>query len=148
MFHFFSKITNCINKYIKEYQEKNSITGDIKVKADKIKSVNQQIIEDVIKDCESILEYIEKAQKRRANKDLTQEQLKILYLSDHWMGLSISYLASIPWFLQYLAQFREETFLADLKSEIQTVRNSKKLYGLTKDIVDKVEKQMGIPETL
>lgn len=134
--------------YIKDYQESNSVSGDIKVKSDKIKSVNQQIIEDVIKDCEGIAEYIEKAQKRRANKDLTKEQLKILYISDHWMGLSMSYLASIPWFLTYLEQFPEETFLVDFKREIQAIRNSNKLSALTIDIVNNVEKQMDIPETL
>lgn len=134
--------------YVKDYKEKHSITGDAKIKAEKVKSVNQQIIDEVIKDCEGISEYIEKAKKRRNNRGLTDQQLKMLYLSDHWMGLSISYLASIPWFLAYLEQFPEETFLVDLKQEIQAVRKSKKLFDLTVEIVSNVENQMNIPETM
>lgn len=134
--------------YVKDIQEKTIITGDAKVKSEKVKSVNQQIIDDVIKDCEGITEYIEKAKKRRNNKDLTPEQLKVLYLSDHWMGLSISYLASIPWFLTYLNQFPDETFVVALKEDIQTVQKSRRLFETTIDIVSKVEKQMGIPETM
>lgn len=134
--------------YIKDYKEKHSITGNISVKSEKVKSVNQQIIDDVVKDCEGIFEYIEKAKKRRINKDLTPEQLKILYLSDHWMGLSVSYLSSIPWFLTYLEQFPEETFLVELKQGINAIKGSNRLFSLTSEIVDKVEKQMGIPETL
>lgn len=136
------------HNYVKDYKEKHSVTGEITVKSEKVKSVNQQIIDDVIKDCEGIAEYIEKAKKRRANKDLSPEQIKILYLSDHWMGLSVSYLTSIPWFLSYLEQFPEETFLIELKQEIQAIKNSNKLYNLTVDIVRKVESQMGIPETM
>lgn len=134
--------------YVKDIQEKTTITGDAKVKSEKVKSVNQQIIDDVIKDCEGIAEYIEKAKKRRNNKDLTPEQLKMLYLSDHWMGLSISYLASIPWFLTYLNQFPDETFVVALKEDIQVVQKSRKLFETIIDIVSKVEKQMEIPETM
>ena len=72
----------------------------------------------------------------------------MLYLSDHWISLSVSYLASIPWFLAYLEQFPEETFLVDLKQEIQAIRHNKKLFNLTSDIVSKVESQMGIPATM
>lgn len=136
------------DNYIRDYKEKHSITGDMKVKSEKVKSVNQQIIDEVIKDCEGMLEYIEKAKKRRNNRGLSDQQLKILYLSDHWMGLSVSYLASIPWFMTYLEQFPEETFLIELKQEIQSVKSNKKLLQLTIDIVGKVEHQMGIPETL
>lgn len=139
---------NYYKKYVKDYQEQNSITGNVKVKAHKVKSVNQQIIDDVIKDCENISDYIESAKKRRANKGLTDQQIKMLYLSDHWMGLSIPYLSVIPWFLTYLNQFPEETFIADFKSEIQAVRSSKKLFEITSDIVKKVEMQMGVPETM
>lgn len=135
-------------KYIKDFEDKSSLTGSVKVKAQKIKSVNEQIIDEVIKDCESISEYIDKAKKRRVNKDLTEQQLKMLYLSDHWMGLSVSYLASIPWFLTYLEQFPEETFLVELKHGIQSIRSSKKVFELTNEIVKKVELQMGIPETM
>lgn len=134
--------------YVKDYKEKHSITGDIKVKSEKVKSVNQQIIDDVIKDCEGISEYIEKARKRRNNRGLSDQQLKMLYLSDHWISLSVSYLASIPWFLAYLEQFPEETFLVDLKQEIQAIRHNKKLFNLTSDIVSKVESQMDIPATM
>lgn len=134
--------------YVKDYKEKHSITGDIKVKSEKVKSVNQQIIDDVIKDCEGISEYIEKARKRRNNRGLSDQQLKMLYLSDHWISLSVSYLASIPWFLAYLEQFPEETFLVDLKQEIQVIRHNKKLFNLTSDIVSKVESQMDIPATM
>lgn len=134
--------------YVKDYKEKHSITGDIKVKSEKVKSVNQQIIDDVIKDCEGISEYIEKARKRRNNRGLSNQQLKMLYLSDHWISLSVSYLASIPWFLAYLEQFPEETFLVDLKQEIQAIRHNKKLFNLTSDIVSKVESQMDIPVTM
>lgn len=136
------------HSYVKDTAEKLSIDGDAKVKADKMKSVNQQIIEDVIRDCEGVLDYIERAAKRRANKGLTEQQLKMLYLSEHWMGLSISYLAVIPWFMTYLEQFPEEQYVIDLKEEIQAVRSNRKLLELTIDIVGKVEKQMEIPETL
>ena len=136
------------HSYVKDTAEKLSIDGDAKVKADKMKSVNQQIVEDVIRDCEGVLDYIERAAKRRANKGLTEQQLKMLYLSEHWMGLSISYLAVIPWFMTYLEQFPEEQYVIDLKEEIQAVRSNRKLLELTIDIVGKVEKQMEIPETL
>lgn len=134
--------------YVQNYKDSNSVTGDIKVKTDTVKSVSQQIIDDVIKDCEGIVEYIEKAKKRRANKGLSEEQIKILYLSDHWTGLSVSYLACIPWFLTYLNQFPEETFLIELKQSIEAIRKSKSLYKTTLNIVQNVEKQMGVPETL
>lgn len=136
------------HNYVKDYKERHSVTGEIVVKTEKAKSVSQQVIDDIVKDCDGIAEYIKKAKKRRVNKDLTPEQIKILYLSDHWMGLSVSYLSSIPWFLSYLEQFPEETFLVDLKQEIQSIKKSSKLFNLTVDIVNRVEKQMGIPETM
>ena len=136
------------HNYMKDVSEKLSVDGDAKVKADKMRSVNQQIIEDVIKDCEGVSDYIERAAKRRANKGLTEQQLKMLYLSEHWMGLSISYLSVIPWFMTYLEQFPDEQYVIDLRSEIQAVRSNRKLLELTTEIVGKVEKQMEIPETL
>lgn len=136
------------HNYMKDVSEKLSVDGDAKVKADKMRSVNQQIIEDVIKDCEGVSDYIERAAKRRANKGLTEQQLKMLYLSEHWMGLSISYLAVIPWFMTYLEQFPNEQYVIDLRDEIQAVRSNRKLLELTTEIVGKVEKQMEIPETL
>lgn len=144
---FSDNAQKCFKNYLKDYQEKNSITGQAKVKSDEVKSIKQQLAEEIVKDCDGMKEWIEKAAKRRANKGLTPEQLKILYLSDHWTGLSVSYLASIPWFLTYLSQFPEESFLVDLKRDIQTVQKSNKLFNLTVEVVKKVEKQMGIPET-
>ena len=135
-------------KYIKDYEESNSLIGNIKVKSEKIKSVEQQIIDEVVQDCESIQTYIDREKKRRINKDLSLEQLKILYLSDHWMGLSVSYLSCIPWFLSYLEQFPSESFVQELQRDITTVQKSKKLYNTTLDIVSLVESQMNIPKTM
>lgn len=139
---------NYYKNYVKDRAEKMSIDGDAKVKAEQMKSVNEQIIDEVIRDCESLSEYIEKAAKRRANKGLSPQQLKIVYLSEHWVGLSISYLAVIPWFCRYLEQFPEEQFVVELKEEIQAVRSNRKLMEITSEIVSKVESQMNIPETL
>lgn len=146
---FFSQ--NAIKYYhnfLKDYTEKSSITGTAKKKAGKIKSVQQQIIDDVVKDCDSISEWMSVNSKRRSNKDLSPEHLKILYLSDHWFGLSISYLSTIPWFVQYLEQFSEESFIVDMKSEIQMLKGNRKTYDMTVDIVRQVEKQFELPETL
>lgn len=134
--------------YVKDYKEKHSITGDTQVKSEKVKTINQQIADDIVKDCDSIAEYIEKAAKRRVYQGMTPQEIKISYLSEHWMSLSVSYLSSIPWFLRYLEQFPEETFLSELKQEIQAIRNNKKVFNLTIDIVERVERQLGIPNTL
>lgn len=136
------------HNYVKDCAEKMSVDGDAKVKAEKMKSVNQQIIDEVIKDCEGVSDYIERAAKRRANKGLTEQQLKMIYLSEHWMGLSTSYLSVIPWFLTYLNQFPDEQYVVDLREEIQAIRSNRKLLELTTEIVSKVEEQMEIPETL
>lgn len=136
------------HSYVKDYKEKYSVTGSATIKTSKIKTVNQQIIDEVIKDCENISDFIERSQKRRINKDLTPEQLKLLYLSDHWIGLSASYLSSIPWFQTYLEQFPEEPFISELKQAIQAIKSSNRLFSLTSEIVLNVEQQMNIPKTL
>ena len=106
------------------------------------------IIDTVIKDCESVTQYIETAKKRRSNKDLTDEQLKILYIADHWVSLSAYYLSVIPWFITHLNSYPEEVIVTNLKQEIQSIQKSKTLIKTTKNIVDKVEVQMGVPKTL
>ena len=106
------------------------------------------IIDAVIKDCEGITQYIDSAKKRKANKDLTEEQLKILYIADHWMSLSPYYLSAIPWFILHLNSFPEEIIVTNLKQEIQSIQKSKTLAKTTKEIIDKVEIQMGVPKTL
>ena len=139
---------NYFHKYVNDYKEKYSVTGDTAVKTSKIKSINHQIIDDVIKDCEGISDYITKAGKRRVNRDLTPEQLKILYLSDHWMCLSSYYLASIPWFITYLSQFPDETIVNDVRNEVEILHKSTKMMSLIQNIVSNVESQMNIPHTL
>ena len=136
------------HSYVKDYKEKNSVTGDIKVKSSQVKSVSQQIIDEVIRDCERMQNWMFSAQKRRSNAGLNAEQLKILYLSDHWAGLSVSYLANIPWFLQYLEQFPSENLVEELKQEIRSIQSSKKLMKTIGQIVSSVELQMGLPKTL
>lgn len=139
---------NYYYSYVKDYKEKYSTTGSTKVKTSKTKTINQQIIDEVIKDCENISDFITRSQKRRVNKDLTPEQLKLLYLSDHWISLSASYLSSIPWFQSYLDQFPEEPAIMELKQGIQAIKSSNRLFSLTSEIVLKVEQQMNIPKTL
>lgn len=133
--------------YVKDYKEKHSVTGESKVKSGEIKTIQQQIAEDIVKDCDSIAEYIKKAAKRRVYSGMTAQEIKISYLSEHWMGLSVSYLATIPWFLRYLDQFPKETYLTELKQEIQAIQGNKRVFNLTTDIVNRVEGQMEIPKT-
>lgn len=145
---FSENATKYFVKYLKDYKESNSITGDVKAKAEKVKSTKQIIIDQVIKDCESVSLYIEQASKRKVNKDFSPEQLKILYISDHWMGLSAYYLADIPWFVSYLNSFPEEAVITTLKNDILAIQKSKSLMKTTDSIVEAVESQMGVPKTM
>lgn len=135
-------------KYLKDVKESSSITGTIKAKVEKVKSTRQIIIDSIITDCENIINYIQKAKNYKNNKDLTQEQLKIMYIADHWMSLSAYYLSVIPWFIVHLVTFPMEPVVAKLQEEISSIQKSPKLLSITKDIVDKIESNLGVPATL
>lgn len=134
-------------KYVKDYEESSSVTKSVKVKPQKIKAVNDKIIGDVVKDCESISNYILKAKTRKVNEGLSDQQIKMIYISDHWLNLSASYLSTIPWFIRYLSYMPEEKLITELKSDIESIQSSKKMTELTSNIVKSIEEKMGIPKT-
>ena len=135
-------------KYVKDYEESSSVTKSVKIKPQKIKAVNDKIIGEVVKDCESISNYILKAKTRKVNEGLSDQQIKMIYISDHWLNLSASYLSTIPWFIRYLSYMPEEKLITELKSEIESIQSSKKMTELTSNIVTSIEEKMSIPKTL
>lgn len=135
-------------KYVKDYEESSSVTKSVKIKPQKIKSVNDKIIGEIMKDCESISDYILKAKTKKVNEGLSDQQIKMIYISDHWMNLSASYLSTIPWFIRYLSYMPEEKIITELKSEIESIQSSKKMSEVTSNIVTSIEEKMSIPETL
>lgn len=135
-------------KYVKDYEESSSVTKSVKIKPHKIKSVNDKIIGEIVKDCESISDYISKAKTRKVNEGLSDQQIKMIYISDHWLNLSASYLSTIPWFTRYLSYMPEEKLITDLKSEIESIQSSKKMSEVTSNIVTSIEEKMSIPKTL
>ena len=72
----------------------------------------------------------------------------MIYISDHWLNLSASYLSTIPWFTRYLSYMPEEKLITELKSEIESIQSSKKMTELTSNIVTSIEEKMSIPKTL
>ena len=134
--------------YLRDQKENYSVGIERKVKSQKIVSVADEIATAVVKDCTTIQSYIERAKKRRNNKDLTEEQLKLLFLSDNWMTLSAYYLSAIPWIEEWMAQFPDETFLVDLKADVKKLRSSNKMMKTTNTIVYQIEQALGVPKTL
>lgn len=135
------------SRYLEDYAEKNSVDGTARPKATPQVSVSQQVADAVLVDVESISKYISVASRRRSNRGLDATQVKILYLSEHWMGLSPYYLASIPWFVPYLSQFGDEPAIASLRDTVSSIQGNRSLMSTVDTVVGRLEGQMGIPKT-
>lgn len=146
---FFSEgAINAYHRYVKDYKEKYSTTGNARVKTEKVQSFAEQVADKIVNDCERMSTYMKSASKRRSTSELTAEQVKIVYISEHWMGLSYFYLSSIPWFITYLDQLPKEQYVEELSEHIRTIQKSKSLSDKVTNIVRVVESQMDIPPTM
>lgn len=143
---FSENAIKCYNNYVKNIKESSSITGRIEAKGDEVKTTRGFIIDRVTEDCEKISDNIERMSKRRNYKDLSKIELKLLYISDHWMGMSPYYLSCIPWFGQYLSTFpQDEPLVKHLVDDINKVSKSNAMLLQTKEIVEQVETQLNVP---
>lgn len=146
---FFSEgAINAYHRYVKDYKEKHSTTGHAKIKTEKVQSFTEQVADKIVNDCERMSDYLKVAAKRRNNQGLTIEQVKMVYISEHWMGLSHFYLSSIPWFTAYLDQLPKENYIVELTDSIHKIQKSKSLSDKVTSIVQVAESQMGIPPTM
>ena len=136
------------HSYIKNYKESYSVDGSIKVKpVDEVKSVKAEIIDVVAKDCLAIQNFIKRTAKQRCFRDLTEQERKMLYIRDHYPGLSAQYLSHISWILQYLNMIPHDTcpWMKELIEHITKIQNTPKLVAFTKDVVQKTEKMLNLP---
>lgn len=146
---FFSEgAINAYHRYVKDYKEKHSTTGHAKINTEKVQSFTEQVADKIVSDCERMSDYLKVAVKRRNNQGLTIEQVKMVYISEHWMGLSHFYLSSIPWFTAYLDQLPKENYIVELTDSIHKIQKSKSLSDKVTSIVQVAESQMGIPPTM
>lgn len=135
-------------KYIKDYKESNSVDGDIEVKSDEVKSTYDIIFDNINSDCESMKSSLDRESRRRVNRNLTTEQLKILYISEHWMNMSSYYLACVPWFNTYLNQFPDEPVVSNLKDEIKRIQKSNSMMVNINKMIGDAEDSMGLPRVM
>lgn len=135
-------------KYVQEEAEKYAIVGGKKKKPEKpvINDFTKEVIEAVISDCEGMKKWMEKAPKRPAFKECSPEELKILYVRQHWMRLSKYYLASVSWFVEWLDQIQGLESMDELKDTLRPIVNSKSMMNTIKKVVAGVEREMNVPE--
>lgn len=145
---FSENAIKCYHSYLKDYAEKYSVTEDAKPKAEKVKSVTDEVAENIVKDCETISEWLKSAKKRRNLKHLTDAELKMVFLDRHWGILSAHYLAHLSWFPQFLLNFQDTPWAVELREKLMAISESKKLSSLCCEIVRETEKMYNIPETM
>ena len=136
------------HKYVKNYKECNSVDGKIRVKTSKVKTFIQEVAEAVVMDCERISYFLKSAFKRPAYKDLTREELKIVYISNHWTSLSKYYLADLPWFLPWLRKLPSDSPFQELGDSIAELQKSKAAMRKIHLLIAEAERQMDIPKTM
>ena len=128
-------------QYVKEYSD-YSYKGR-KLKEKNIISVRQEIIEEIIKDCEKIRYHIkDKVMKIRD----TDDEEKIAFIKDNWMELSPYYLSSISWIDKIINKF-DNKIAKDFLNRIETIRKSKKMCEIIKEVIPEVENYYDLPET-
>lgn len=137
----------CYYNYIKDYQERFSVTGDAKVKTETAKAFRDEVIETVIKDCDHFTEFFKTAPRQRRYKGLTPEQMKFMYVVDHIASLSRYYWASLPWAVSYLKRFTTP-WVVELTEAVKKIQSSKSMVDTITYIVQEVENQLGIPHTV
>ena len=136
------------HRYVYNYKHCNSVTGKIKVKGDDIQSIGMEIVNKVVNDCESMEKFIKSAHKYPAYKELSPAEVKIMYFSQKWDSMSKYYLASIPWFLNWLCSNQTTDYGKKLINDISALQKSPTMMKRIYRIVSETERRLNLPKTM
>ena len=144
---FFSdKAKNYYFKYVQDYQEKFSPTGDAKVKTSVPQSYIQDIADSIVKDCRNYLDYLKFQGKRKSQRGFTDEEIKLIYVLDKVMTLSPYYWASLEWSVPYLKSF-DNPMVDEVVEKVIQYQKSKAMMRVIRQVVTEVETYFGIVST-
>ena len=146
---FFSQgAINYYHRYVKNYKQCHSVLSNAAVKTMETKNFIQRVADTVVIDCERIKYFIKTAHKRPRLRDKTDEELKIIYFSNHWMSLSKYYLSHLPWFKDWLKTLPQSKTVTDLINDLDEIQKSPSMARKIKLLVEEAERQMGVPKTM
>lgn len=131
--------------YEKETKQKMGATKDYKLRAKKMKTVRQEVIDDIIRDCDVMSSYLTRIKDKSS---VTPGEDKAVYIYDQWRTMSIYYLVTIPWFKDILDEADDSDINVDYKDKYKAVTHNKKLMSLINSTVKQVEKYYHLPENI
>jgi hypothetical protein len=131
--------------YVKRHKEEHEYDG-IKLKGHNAKSVRQEIIETIIKDCEFI-----SINLKRKPKTNPPEVNKTDVLFDNWSSLSPYYLSSCDWLLELFEEYTkegEENYqIQEINKKLDMIKKSKSIQETIKTTISEIEKHYELPKT-
>lgn len=133
--------------YVKDYKEKYSVTGQIKVKpAETVMSYDEEVIEETTKICNEILGKIEDRKMRKNLPEVSPEDLKVWFIQDKLPWLYPPYAATVPWMEPFLSCYPNVESFVKLRNQILEIQKSPALFERVSELVEGVETKMNMPK--
>ena len=133
--------------YVKDYKEKYSVTGQIKVKpVEKVSSYDEEVIEETTKICNEILGKIEDRKMRKNLPEVSPEDLKVWFIQDKLPWLYPPYAATVPWMEPFLSYYPNVESFVKLRNQILEIQKSPALFERVSELVEGVETKMNMPK--
>lgn len=133
--------------YVKDYKEKYSVTGQIKVKpVEKVSSYDEEVIEETTKICNEILGKIEDRKMRKNLPEVSPEDLKVWFIQDKLPWLYPPYAATVPWMEPFLSYYPNVESFVKLRNQILEIQKSPALFDRVSELVEGVETKMNMPK--
>lgn len=135
--------------YVSNYKATHSVDGNVEVKPlIKDEKLIDEIIAATIKDAERMQYYIDSYRKRPAHKNNTDSELKIEYISNHWISMSKYYLSTLDWFDPWVSKMNsKDVNVVGLVEGVRAIQKSSAMIRRVLEVVNGVEKELGLPPT-
>jgi hypothetical protein len=131
-------------KYIKGKTEEHEADGTT-LTANKIKTVNEEILDALVNDCKIIKNGI-----KYSTMEGTDTEKKIFVLYNNWLSLSAYYISSCDWLTETLEEYCKEINESDSNKVLEKVNkllSNKKTRENVLKILKNIENKFEIPET-